>query len=63
MMFSSHGMATPIDVVKTKIQANPGKYNSGMVGAARKIMSQEGLGFLYAGIGVCISACRESWHS
>jgi hypothetical protein len=50
-MSSSHGVATPIDVVKTKIQASPEKYKGGMVGTAREIISNEGIGFLLAGIG------------
>mmetsp|Transcript_56787 Transcript_56787/g.138196 ORF Transcript_56787/g.138196 Transcript_56787/m.138196 type:complete len:379 (-) Transcript_56787:35-1171(-) len=33
----SHGITTPIDVIKTKIQADPKKYNKGMIDAATQI--------------------------
>lgn len=48
---TSHGITTPIDVVKTRMQQDPEKYNSGVINAARKIVSEEGIGFLLAGLG------------
>lgn len=48
----SHGITTPIDVVKTKIQANPKKYNRGMVQAALEIVKDDGgPGVLLGGLG------------
>eukprot|EP01036_Dinobryon_divergens_P061155 gene61155-81527_t len=47
----SHGITTPIDVIKTKMQTDPKKYNSGVVQAAKDIISQEGVLFLLAGLG------------
>jgi solute carrier family 25 phosphate transporter 3 len=50
----SHGITTPIDVVKTKIQSDPAKYNEGMVSAVSKIVQEYGIFFLLAGIGPTI---------
>jgi solute carrier family 25 phosphate transporter 3 len=47
----SHGITTPIDVVKTKIQTNPSKYKGGMLKAAKEIVAEEGPGYLLAGLG------------
>jgi solute carrier family 25 phosphate transporter 3 len=47
----SHGITTPIDVVKTKIQTNPSKYKGGMLKAAKEIVAEEGAGYLLAGLG------------
>lgn len=47
---ASHGVTTPIDVIKTKIQADPQRYNQGFFDAARRI-SQEGDGTLLRGLG------------
>eukprot|EP00980_Cylindrotheca_fusiformis_P001284 scaffold333_cov133-Cylindrotheca_fusiformis.AAC.10 len=47
---ASHGATTPIDVVKTKMQADPLTYNKGFVDTAIKI-SQEGDGTLFRGLG------------
>ena len=47
----SHGITTPIDVVKTKIQANPRKYNKGMAAAALDIIKMDGPGALLQGLG------------
>ncbi|KAL3906175.1 MAG: hypothetical protein SGILL_009376, partial [Bacillariaceae sp.] len=49
---ASHGITTPIDVVKTKIQSNPVKYNDlGVAGAAQQIILDEGTGTLLRGLG------------
>jgi solute carrier family 25 (mitochondrial phosphate transporter), member 3 len=48
---ASHGITTPIDVVKTKMQTNPEKYKSGVVSAAKDIINSEGVGVLLAGLG------------
>jgi hypothetical protein len=47
----SHGITTPIDVVKTRIQANPEKYNKGMVTATSDIIKTEGAAALLTGLG------------
>jgi hypothetical protein len=47
----SHGITTPIDVIKTKMQANPEDFNEGMLSAASKIVKKEGPGVLFAGLG------------
>jgi hypothetical protein len=47
----SHGITTPIDVVKTKIQANPKKYNKGMITTAATILKEEGPDALLGGLG------------
>lgn len=40
-----------VDVIKTKMQTNPEKYNKGMLHAARDIVTTDGLGVLLAGLG------------
>ena len=47
---TSHGITTPIDVVKTRMQTNPEKYTKGVVAAARDIIAAEGPMFLLAGL-------------
>ncbi|KAI2499526.1 hypothetical protein MHU86_14943 [Fragilaria crotonensis] len=44
----SHGITTPIDVIKTKMQADPTEYNDGMLSAAAKIIKKDGPGFCSA---------------
>ncbi|WFD00833.1 mitochondrial phosphate carrier protein [Malassezia yamatoensis] len=47
----THGAMTPVDVVKTRIQLEPSKYTSGVLGSFRQIISQEGAGALLTGAG------------
>lgn len=47
----THAALTPVDVVKTRIQLDAAKYNSGMVGAFNKIVAEEGMGALLTGAG------------
>lgn len=47
----SHGITTPIDVIKTKMQADPKEYNQGMLSAAAKIVKKDGPGVLLGGLG------------
>lgn len=47
----SHGITTPIDVVKTKMQTSPEKYTKGVLAAAKSIVAEEGVGILLAGLG------------
>jgi len=51
---TSHGITTPIDVVKTRMQQNPEKYSKGVIAAAKDIVATEGVGFLLAGLGPTI---------
>lgn len=47
----SHGITTPIDVVKTKMQAEPEVYKEGVRDAALSILKTEGPGALLGGLG------------
>lgn len=46
----SHGITTPLDVIKTKMQSSPERFQSGMLAAARSIVAVEGAGFLLQGL-------------
>lgn len=51
----SHGITTPVDVIKTKIQADPKEYeDDGMISAAAKIIKRDGAGVLLGGLGPTI---------
>ncbi|GAM27200.1 hypothetical protein SAMD00019534_103750 [Acytostelium subglobosum LB1] len=47
----THLVVVPMDVVKTRLQTDPIKYNSGMGAAARTIIKEEGSLMLLQGIG------------
>lgn len=47
----SHGITTPIDVVKTRIQADPQKFNKGMKDATMTILKEDGPEALLGGLG------------
>jgi len=47
----THGALTPVDVVKTRVQLDPVKYNQGLVGGFRQIISEEGAMALTTGLG------------
>lgn len=47
----THGGLCPVDVVKTRIQLDPVKYNSGMIGGFRKVIAEEGAAALATGLG------------
>jgi len=47
----THGALTPVDVVKTRIQLDPVKYNQGFIGGFRQIIASEGAGALLTGLG------------
>jgi solute carrier family 25 phosphate transporter 3 len=47
----SHGITTPIDVVKTRIQADPAKYSKGMRQATVAIIKEDGPQVLLGGLG------------
>jgi len=47
----THAALTPVDVVKTRIQLEPAKYTSGMLGTFRTIVATEGTSALLTGFG------------
>jgi solute carrier family 25 phosphate transporter 3 len=47
----THGGVTPLDVVKTRIQLDPIKYNKGFLGTFPQIIAAEGAGALLTGLG------------
>lgn len=47
----THGAMTPLDVVKTRIQLQPEKYNKGMLAGFRTVVAEEGAGALLTGVG------------
>lgn len=47
----THAALTPVDVVKTRVQLDPIKYNTGLIGGFRKIISEEGSRALLTGLG------------
>eukprot|EP00658_Telonema_sp_P-2_P025332 TRINITY_DN201_c0_g1_i3.p1 TRINITY_DN201_c0_g1~~TRINITY_DN201_c0_g1_i3.p1 ORF type:complete len:315 (-),score=96.39 TRINITY_DN201_c0_g1_i3:371-1315(-) len=47
----THGAACPIDVVKTRMQLDPVKYNKGLVGGFRQVIAEEGAMALSTGLG------------
>ena len=47
----THGALTPVDVVKTRIQLDPVKYNQGFIGGFKQVISSEGAGALLTGLG------------
>ncbi|KAI8611951.1 mitochondrial carrier family [Chytriomyces sp. MP71] len=47
----THGVMTPVDVVKTRIQLEPSVYNKGMIGGFRQIIAREGAGALLTEFG------------
>lgn len=47
----SHGITTPLDVIKTKIQADPQKFSKGMKDATLTILKEDGPDALLGGLG------------
>jgi len=47
----THGAVCPIDVVKTRIQLEPQKYNAGLIGGFRTVIKEEGAVALSTGLG------------
>lgn len=47
----THGALCPVDVVKTRMQLEPQKYNKGMVSGFRTVIAEEGTGALATGLG------------
>ena len=47
----THGSLCPVDVVKTKIQLDPVKYNKGLIGGFSQVIKEEGIKGLATGLG------------
>ena len=47
----THGALCPVDVVKTRIQLDPAKYNRGMIGGFKQVIEEEGMAGLATGLG------------
>jgi len=47
----THGAVCPVDVVKTRIQLEPQKYNKGMIGGFKQVIGEEGVMALSTGLG------------
>jgi len=47
----THAALTPVDVVKTRVQLDPHKYNKGLLGGFRQIIAEEGALTLTTGLG------------
>merc|ERR1712217_924870 len=46
----THGAVCPVDVVKTRIQLEPTKYNKGLIGGFRQVIADEGVMALSTGL-------------
>lgn len=47
----THGALCPVDVVKTRVQLDPVKYNRGLIGGFKQVVSEEGAMALTTGLG------------
>lgn len=47
----THAALTPVDVVKTRVQLDPVKYNKGLIGGFRQVVAEEGAMALTTGLG------------
>lgn len=47
----THGALCPVDVVKTRVQLDPVKYNKGLIGGFRQVIAEEGVMALSTGLG------------
>jgi hypothetical protein len=47
----THGALCPVDVVKTRIQLDPIKYNRGLIGGISQVVAEEGMMGLATGLG------------
>lgn len=47
----THGALCPVDVVKTRVQLDPVKYNTGLIGGFRTVIAEEGVMALSTGLG------------
>jgi len=59
---ATHGAVCPVDVVKTRMQLNPAKYNTGMIGGFKMVIAEEGVGALSTGLGAtAIGYAIQGW--
>jgi len=59
---ATHGAVCPVDVVKTRIQLNPAKYNTGLIGGFRQVIAEEGAMALSTGLGAtAIGYAIQGW--
>jgi len=47
----THGALCPVDVVKTRVQLDPIKYNTGLIGGFKTVVKEEGVMALSTGLG------------
>lgn len=47
----THGALCPVDVVKTRIQLDPVKFNKGLIGGFKQVIAEEGMNGLATGLG------------
>lgn len=47
----THAALTPVDVVKTRVQLDPVKYNRGLIGGFQQVVAEEGVMALTTGLG------------
>ncbi|KYQ91188.1 mitochondrial substrate carrier family protein [Tieghemostelium lacteum] len=47
----THVIVVPMDVVKTRLQTDPARYRTGMIGTMKTIVKEEGSGMLLQGLG------------
>merc|ERR1712127_954112 len=47
----THAALTPVDVVKTRVQLDPVKYNRGLIGGFKQVVAEEGAMSLTTGLG------------
>lgn len=58
----THGALTPVDVVKTRIQLEPQKYRSGMIGGFRQVAAEGGARALLTGVGATsVGYAMQGW--
>jgi len=50
----THGALTPVDVVKTRVQLDPVKYNGGLIKGFKQVIAEEGAGALSTGLGATV---------
>ncbi|KAI0142495.1 mitochondrial phosphate carrier protein [Hypoxylon sp. NC0597] len=51
----THALLTPVDVVKTRVQLEPVKYNRGLTGGMRQIVANDGAAALLTGFGPTVT--------
>ncbi|KAI1084036.1 mitochondrial phosphate carrier protein [Whalleya microplaca] len=51
----THAILTPVDVVKTRVQLEPAKYNRGLAGGMRQIVVNDGAVTLLTGLGPTVA--------